>query len=760
MYIEKHPQIKLSMYIPLNCANVVTVYKENKATGIPLPTSLTELYSALACVILLRYMRAKDSSAKSIASFDDLRPPVDGKFSDLCKLAYDGIAGTSDQVKLIFTDLPLDFDGLGFTDSVFEFYVTKKEVASHNFLHLTFQEFLAAVHISLMQPAQRLEHFQRHSEGRLQVVLRFLAGLTKLEDLKFSSDLIKLLPDVSVRADMPVDHSISSQANWLYEAQRGDLLRGEFDNKTIEFSCKESFYCWSLGYCIANSQCRWALFLECNLEEEDVIRLVGEAKSKLGPSAEIVGLRGEWNDSECISVSLKGLNILFRQLWISRLQELALALPAQCNKIAWPDLSFLRVLCIEICDNGRNWRLDTLFKLLDPVMQSLTFSSYNSTGEGHCLSSDNCVSVVNFIKSATSLKSFSFRGNFVDDGDIEVIIEALAGNQSLEKLVLGGLSIIPDSAAEDLADFITITEHLQYLVLEGCMFFPHGALTIAEALSHKHDLKEQNLETLRIILYNACDMLALLRLRSEFPEMLDSFYETEFEDVDDDSIEDISDFLCDDPAILDLDFSGNCITDLGARYFSDILSHNSTLVVLDLSDNTIGDAGVEHLANALCSNTTLKTLALKKLSKLGDEGVKALADTLGDNSSLECLDLSGNEGISDEGVEALAKALHTNTTLKRLEMKATSFGDRGARALGYALCHNSSLECLDLSGNEGIGEEGVCHLVQGLTKNVSIVNEGTDESCGLVLDREKCGEYALMCPEYDTVKHKITLKAK
>ena len=46
--LQRHPQIKLGIYIPLNCAIVVIVYKESKATGITMPTTLTGLYTALA----------------------------------------------------------------------------------------------------------------------------------------------------------------------------------------------------------------------------------------------------------------------------------------------------------------------------------------------------------------------------------------------------------------------------------------------------------------------------------------------------------------------------------------------------------------------------------------------------------------------------------------------------------------------------------------------------------------------------------------
>ena len=185
----------MCMYIPLNSAIVVTVYQESQAgTVCALPTTRTELYTALARTLLLRYLRGHpeyESGTKPMKTFNDLPPVVYGKFSELCKLAYSGIAGNSDHVQLIFndSDLPSDFDSLGFMDSVTELYVTQGTVSSHNFLHLTFQEFLAAVHISTMSPSDQLEHFQRHKDGRYRVVLRFLAGLTKLTC--FSKDTIK-----------------------------------------------------------------------------------------------------------------------------------------------------------------------------------------------------------------------------------------------------------------------------------------------------------------------------------------------------------------------------------------------------------------------------------------------------------------------------------------------------------------------------------------------------------------------------------------
>ena len=92
-YMERYPQIRMGMYIPLNSAIVVTVYLESQASGLSMPTSLTELYSALGRTLLLRYMHGHPEyeAITSINTFDDLPPTVCTKFSELCKLAYSGI---------------------------------------------------------------------------------------------------------------------------------------------------------------------------------------------------------------------------------------------------------------------------------------------------------------------------------------------------------------------------------------------------------------------------------------------------------------------------------------------------------------------------------------------------------------------------------------------------------------------------------------------------------------------------------------------
>ena len=719
-YLERHPQIRMCMYIPLNSAIVVTVYQESQdGTVHSMPETRTELYTALARTLLLRYLRGHseyESSIKPMKTFNDLPPVMTDKFTKLCKLAYSGIT-SSDDVQLIFndSDLPSDFDSLGFMDSVTELYVTQGTVSSHNFLHLTFQEFLAAVHISTMSPSDQLDHFQRHKDGIYTVVLRFLAGLTKLTC--FSKDTIKNIFTDTGRTGSPysvgcdVDVTIDL-VNWMFEAHSDDVISSLLEGKTVSITTDDrsmlSLDYYSLGYCIAHSQCQWVLSLDEEIGEEEVRMLVGGTSTRQEASGRVVGLRGWWNrTTDCYMpplISTEGQNMLLTQ-WKSvlHLHELQLNLPVPCDGITcdgipWPDLSGLRVLTLGIEDT-KNWRLDSLLPHLS--LESLTIV----TGQGHLLLED-CDAIGLYIKSTTCLKELCVTclefPITIDDKGMEVISEALSDNQSLplERLKLDFWGTFTDTAADCLIQFITNTTTLQHLTIHWCTFSLHGLLALVQALHHNSTLQEKSLEKLIVTVDGDNEAKDYAQLLVEYPYMVD---------------------------IINYDIQEGCIhniSDVGAVALAQPLHHYSTLKWLDLSKNNISDDGAVALAQALHHNSTLKRL-----------------------------DLSNNN-ISDGGAVALAQALHHNSTLKWLDLSNNNISGGGAVALAQALHHNSTLKRLNLSGNDAIGEEGTHQLVQALTVNTSITKETLCDVGGLILPR-RCKEYATQYTQYNTVKDRI-----
>ena len=778
LYLERHPQIRMCMYIPLNSAIVVTVYQESKASTVcALPTTRTELYTALARTLLLRYLRGHpeyESDIKPMKTFNDLPPVVYGKFSELCKLAYSGVADTSDYVRLIFndSDLPSDFDSLGFMDSVTELYVTQGTVSSHNFLHLTFQEFFAAVHISNMSPADQLEHFQRHKDGRYRVVLRFLAGLTKLTCI--SQDTLRnIFTDTSTTGSpysVGCDFNVTIDlVNWMFEAQRDDIS-SLLERKTVNVSTTIDVYpldYYSLGYCIAHSQCQWMLSLYGeDIGEEEVRMLVAGASTRQEASGRVVGL-GEWNDGVGQSISAEGLNMLFTQ-WkcVLHLHDLHLELPVPCDVIPWPDLSGLRVLTLSM--NGKkNWRLDTLLPHLS--LESLTIS-------GGDLVFEDCDAIGLYIKSTTCLKELYVD---MDDKEIEVISETLSDNQSLplERLKLMCYGAFTNTAADCLAQFITNTTTLQHLTIHDSTFNTHELLPLAQALHHNSTLQEKSMEGLTVTVNGDNEAKDYAQLLVECPYMVGNpgIINLQCNNISDGGAVALAQALQHNSALEELNLSNNNISDAGAVALAQALHHSSTLKWLNLINNNISDAGAEALAEALHHNSGLElnlsnnnishagsvalaqalqhNSALEELNlsnnNISDAGVVALAQALHHNSTLKWLNLINNN-ISDAGSVALAQALHRNMALVELNLSNNNISDAGSVALAQALHHNATLMVLDLSGNDAIGKEGTHQLLQALTVNTSI----NEDILNLILPR-KCEKYATQCTQYNTVKDRI-----
>ena len=619
-YLEKHPQIRMGMYIPLNSAIVVAVYQESQESECALPTTLTELYTAMAQTLLVRYLRGHPQyETTTMKTFSDLPPAVYSKFSEVCKLAYRGIVGTSDHVQLIFTGLRSDFDSLGLMDSVTELYVTQGAVSSHNFLHLTFQEYFAAVHISTLSPAEQLEHFERHEEGRLKVVLRFLAGLNKLS--YFSKENVDHFQpedaDEGSSCCMYVDFGVTTDfVNWVFEAQSSDVITLALEKQTVEYRLAQDmlpldYYC--LGYCIAHSQCQWVVWesFSASLGIEEIRMLVAGVNITHQPSGRVVGLRvGKYEDEV--------LNILFRG-WISvlHLHELELVLSVPCDSITWPDLSALRILRLEVSGNT-NWRLDTLLPHLS--LESLTIQGYR---DGDSLMYEDCVAIADHITSVACLKELYFTSYRdgeglvgIDDKGLEAITKALADNQSLplETLEFSGKCTFTDNAAEDLPQFISNTKSLQCLRIKWCTFSVHGLLALARAIHDNSTLQEMRLEELSYTVHGDDEAKDLAQLLVEYPQV-----EGRYED----------------------EKMVSQIIDAGAVALAKALHHNSTLESLHLSTNSISDGGAVALAQALHHNSTLNWLDLTNNS-ISDAGAVALAQALHHNSTLVGLYLSDN----------------------------------------------------------------------------------------------------------------------
>ena len=513
-YIGKYPQIKACMYIPLNAAIVVCIYRESMKSKWVLPTTITELYESLTRILLLRYLRGHTEYSKcSVRSFEDLPRVVYNQMLAISKIAYDGVCRVCDgeqSVQLIFPDLPNNFETLGLMQSVSQLFMDGQKT-SHNFLHLTFQEFLAAFLISTMSPAEQLEHFQRHKDGRLRVVLKFLAGLTKLKEV--TSDQLRSLlgePTVGPRQTpycnpMRPDVCVSvHHTNWLFEAQNSELLQLLFHDHIASFTFTREILpleYYSVGYCIAHSHSKWSLTFVENPEKEKVSMLLKGADTENIQQCKGMAVRTTQ------SMSSENLNPLLTRFSCC-VEELYLRVMPPLSQ---PHLSALRIL--ESSLGGQSSVND--FSL--PVLESLTLigTAQNS------INPSTKKAVCKLLSSSSSMAHFHFKGKVSSYKSMEEIVQSVCDDITLplKSLDIDCKCTFTTTATRSLVHFITRSTTLQYIRICHVIFSAQGLIELTEAILHCSRLQEKKLENLSFCVECSEDVVNLSHMIKDNPDM-------------------------------------------------------------------------------------------------------------------------------------------------------------------------------------------------------------------------------------------------
>ena len=151
--LEYNPLIESVCSIPLNCAIVCYLWHFDEEV---LPSTTTQLYTKLIQRVVCRNLRKLKAYGPTFAmtSFDSLPEGLQQSWWQLCEFACtalrtDQIVFTKERVHRFFPggsslDEILSFGLLHITETVLDLDC----VVSFNFLHLTFMEYLAALHLS------------------------------------------------------------------------------------------------------------------------------------------------------------------------------------------------------------------------------------------------------------------------------------------------------------------------------------------------------------------------------------------------------------------------------------------------------------------------------------------------------------------------------------------------------------------------------------------------------------------------------------
>ena len=280
-YLSSHPFSSALMFNPLQCAIVTDLYRSHWQCGEKgfAPKTLTELYTGLIHTLLLRYLthhpEHKDRNWR-LRDMSNLPEDVKQQLKAVTTLAAKGIE--NQQYVFDEEDDNVPSETLGLMQREEELTAGIGRSLSHNFLHLTLQEYLAAVNYSqqcdspeqltqlltrddLFPLSSFLQYYGKKTKRTIHwPVALFLAGRTQLSGVPLY--LLKAgLHDSSV--DVSLLHL-------LYETQCPQLIQSTLvtSNKYISVHGRSALDWFVVGYCIANSTSTWRV----EKETSDVLK--------------------------------------------------------------------------------------------------------------------------------------------------------------------------------------------------------------------------------------------------------------------------------------------------------------------------------------------------------------------------------------------------------------------------------------------------------------------------------------------------------
>ena len=244
-YVSKNSFILSVMYNPLHCAIVTEIYIDSWKNGRQgfVPSTLTELYKSLVFILL------RHSMPTNYSNEEKLPEDVKNQLMIIAEFAANGLK----RGQYVFTEAPDKM--LGLMVPVKKLKKRQEgDLTSYMFLHLTLQEYLAALYwyehpnqqpTDLMEPTTIQSAYRQHKyrERGSWPIMLFMAGLTKLKSFPFKRVMSDYNGNVLIY-------------QLLLEAQSPRLVSEVFANTTsnyMDVSSLSSVEYYALAYCIVNS---------------------------------------------------------------------------------------------------------------------------------------------------------------------------------------------------------------------------------------------------------------------------------------------------------------------------------------------------------------------------------------------------------------------------------------------------------------------------------------------------------------------------
>ncbi|KAM3620353.1 uncharacterized protein V6R79_021986 [Siganus canaliculatus] len=755
-HIKASRSLHIMCHIPVFCWITATVLEHVLKTreGGQLPKTLTEMYIHF----LLVQSKLKSIKYDGGAETDEPWTPGSRKMMEsLGKLAFEQLQ----KGNLIFyesdlTECGIDIRAASVYSGVFT-QVFREETGLYQdkvfcFIHLSVQEFLAALHVHLTfissgvnlmvedQPSSRrpkvfrdkpklsvlhqsaVDKALQSPNGYLDLFLRFLLGLSLETNQSLLHGLLKKTGSSSQTKQKTADYIKKKIKKNLSPERSINLFHclNELNDRSLVDQIQEVLSSGSLST-DKLSPAQWsalAFILLSSDKDLDVFDL-----KKYSASEEV----------------------LLRLLPVVKASNKALLAGCNLSERSCETLSsVLSSSSLTELDLSNNNLKDSGVKLLSAGLKSPSCRLETLRLPGCYLSERSCEALSSVLRSS-SVTELDLNNNDLKDSGVKLLSAGLESpNCKVENLNLSRCLVTEEGCAGLASALSSDTSYLKTLDLSKNNLKDSGVKLLCAGL----ESPDCKIKILRLpecyITDRSCEALSSVLSSSSLTEL-----DLSNNELKDSGVKLLSAGL-ESPhcKVEHLNLSECRVTEEGCAALASCLNSNSSYMKkLDLSNNNLKDLGVTLLSDGLKNpHCRLETLGISGCC-LSERTCEALSSVLS-SSSLTNLDLSNNDLkdsgvkllsaglksphckvehlnlsiclVSDEGCAALASALNSNTScLKKLDLKNNDLKDSGVKLLSDVLKNaHCKMETLSLSGCL-VTEEGCAALASALNSNPS-----------------------------------------
>ena len=657
-YLPTHPNVFHMCYLPIHAAMVAFLFD---VTG-EVPKTETEIYQHFTRFTLMRSL-SKSKEFGVITEIKDTNS-LSGKeqncFKQICRLAFEKTVDNKqvldqDEVRSYF-QIKEDIDislGLLTIDCTAGLYGIKN---IYTFLHLTFQEFLAARHLCTLSKEEQSRLIQELGDKKhMLVVWKFYCGLVTFKPYE---NLFKSILCRTEGNDL-------YQIQCAYESQQKivcvQYLKAVCKNIKIASKYLNIPDFTAIGY-IVNMMTKLPIkltLLNCNFGIEEVDALLSEIRAESRQLLQGLHIEVETVDAvmmECMKKLFANLGQLDSFFLKATMMTTFFDPTVGDQPIKLTKLSLINV------------DITPLLPLIDLQALQVIYLEGRTSGYLELFDHLNCCS---------NLKELNIRDVKISEECAKALRSNLPACRCLERIIVGGVPHIEEilrSLQENSMKIAAEDIHLSTtsLTFQLKHFTNLKSLDIylrSSAESHSFKLYSANwskLEELRIRI-GTWDFAIISNIFDSLPN---------FKEL----------------TVLAL---GNVIARLEDVKLLMASLQCPDLQVLDLSNNNTGPEEATALAHHLVNLGSLKELVLNN-NRIGDGGAKTISSHFQHYQNLQALGLAGN-GIGSDGGMELAANLHHCTLLQTLDIQGNHIGDKAAHAIASSLQHCTNFKTLYLS---------------------------------------------------------------